>query len=335
MRGTNLISQSNRGFAIATGLATLLAVSNLVGMNSAWAAHSTIVQDLDDRWLAFDAEDFDHIIDIDSDGVGWDVIDDVDAFGGKALQASADTVFGGGEAEAVFNVKFTRPDFYKVYARYKNLGVVGGNDSVFTSGDPGSFPLSPLRTWFGPTPAGITRALGSDPVENTTPDPENPGGTLPQYYYAFLGNASISFDADDAGQIDEVLEFRLGIREKGAVLDRIVFADATQPGPIDQTVYQGSTAGALGFRYLPLFQLDALTNSPIEVVGDPADIDADGDVDGDDFLAIQRTNPLLIPDWQTSYGNGTTLAAVSAVPEPSACLLLLTGGLFAVVKRRR
>ncbi len=330
MKKNDTRSEKPKFAAVATTATFVLVLGlSLVASSTAWAAHSTIVQDIDDRWLAFDAEDFDHILDIDGDGVGWDVIDDVDAFGGQALQASADTVFGGGEAEAIFNIKFTRPDFYKVYARYKNLGVVGGNDSAFTSGDPDSFPLSPLRTWFGPTPAGINRSLGSDPVENPVVD----GERQPQYFYAFLGNASISFDGDDAGQIDEVLEFRLGIREEGAILDRIVFADATSPGPVDQTTYQGSTAGNLGFRYLPLFQLDALTNSPIEFDGNPADLDGDGDVDGADFLAIQRTDPSLIPVWEANYPSA--LSGITAVPEPSSCLLLLAGGLMAAVRRRR
>jgi len=54
------------------------------------------------------------------------------------------------------------------------------------------------------------------------------------------------------------------------------------------------------------------------------DLDNDGDVDGADFLAIQRNNPSLISTWQTEFGNGVpTLASSQNVPEPTALLLLL------------
>lgn len=58
----------------------------------------------------------------------------------------------------------------------------------------------------------------------------------------------------------------------------------------------------------------------------PVDLDADGDVDGADFLIVQRTSPLLIPQWQTEYGSSTSLVAGQSVPEPSTLVL----GLFVV-----
>ncbi len=303
-----------RALGISAVLVSILALS----LNTALAA-PTIVQDPDSPWLAFEAEDYHQLIDIDNDGITWSTISDVDASGGKAIQADVGSEFnaaGSVEAEAVFNVKFTRPDRYKVFARYKNLGDSGSHDSLWTSGDPNSSPVNPLATWFGPTPAAIVRSLGSDPNENTSGNPE--------YFYAFLGAAHISFDASDAGQIDEVLEFRLGIREQEAVLDRIVFADSSSPGPIDQTVGNLYTLG---------FQLDALTNSPIEGVVN-VDVDSDGDVDGADFLAIQRTDPSLISAWETAYTGGGSLSVVSAVPEPTAGFLLLFAGLIAATNRR-
>lgn len=57
------------------------------------------------------------------------------------------------------------------------------------------------------------------------------------------------------------------------------------------------------------------------------DADADGNVDGGDFLI-----------WQAQYGRGVgSLASASAVPEPSACLLLLCTSTSALVRpgRRR
>ncbi|MEM8944026.1 MAG: hypothetical protein AAGD11_02505 [Planctomycetota bacterium] len=52
------------------------------------------------------------------------------------------------------------------------------------------------------------------------------------------------------------------------------------------------------------------------------DADRDGDVDGADFLLLQRTNPAGIADWLASYPTNP-LSAVSAVPEPAAAVLLL------------
>jgi len=54
------------------------------------------------------------------------------------------------------------------------------------------------------------------------------------------------------------------------------------------------------------------------------DLDNDGDVDGADFLAIQRTNLTLIPQWETEFGNtGASVVTTSqAVPEPPSAILL-------------
>ncbi|MEQ8837125.1 MAG: hypothetical protein RID07_10020, partial [Lacipirellulaceae bacterium] len=55
-----------------------------------------------------------------------------------------------------------------------------------------------------------------------------------------------------------------------------------------------------------------------------ADTEPDGDVDGADFLTLQRTDPSLIPSWQTEYGTTASLASSQNVPEPSALLLLIS-----------
>lgn len=52
----------------------------------------------------------------------------------------------------------------------------------------------------------------------------------------------------------------------------------------------------------------------------PEDIDQDGDIDGADFLQIQRDNPSLIGDWQAAYSS--PLAGFNAVPEPTSLMLL-------------
>jgi hypothetical protein len=62
----------------------------------------------------------------------------------------------------------------------------------------------------------------------------------------------------------------------------------------------------------------------------PGDFDADGDVDGEDFLVWQRGesprpfDPDDLADWESNYGRqGASLAAGTAVPEPASLLLLI------------
>ncbi|QDS96830.1 hypothetical protein [Adhaeretor mobilis] len=71
----------------------------------------------------------------------------------------------------------------------------------------------------------------------------------------------------------------------------------------------------------------------------PGDIDADGDVDGGDFLLWQRTDgsPSGLMEIQSNYGNGGSATATFAVvPEPAnlVYLALLTTGLLGIVRRR-
>jgi hypothetical protein len=65
------------------------------------------------------------------------------------------------------------------------------------------------------------------------------------------------------------------------------------------------------------------------------DLDGDGDVDGQDFLQIQRTDSSLIPQWESEFsGGGGALSAATTVPEPSSMVLLgLTLGLVSLGQR--
>ncbi len=64
-----------------------------------------------------------------------------------------------------------------------------------------------------------------------------------------------------------------------------------------------------------------------DFVSTPGDFDNDGDVDGDDFLAWQRSfgsefDASDLADWQSNYGNGGPLASANTVPEPSTAALV-------------
>jgi autotransporter-associated beta strand protein len=75
----------------------------------------------------------------------------------------------------------------------------------------------------------------------------------------------------------------------------------------------------------------------LEVVRD-VDLDNDGDVDGRDFLLIQRTMPELTSDWQLLYGGQlftSPMALSVAVPEPSACTLLWIASATSLLSRLR
>ena len=63
------------------------------------------------------------------------------------------------------------------------------------------------------------------------------------------------------------------------------------------------------------------------------DNDGDGDVDGFDFLLIQRNDPLLIPQWAAEFGTTGSSVVAAAIPEPTTCLLAVIG-LICVAGRR-
>ena len=71
----------------------------------------------------------------------------------------------------------------------------------------------------------------------------------------------------------------------------------------------------------------------IDVVAGGTDTEPDGDVDGADFLGLQRDDPSLIPQWQTDYPS--PLSAAAAVPEPGTVSLILLALVSRLVSRRK
>ncbi len=153
---------------------------------------------------------------------------------------------------------------------------------------------------------------------------------------------STGFDLTDFGLAD------------GATIDAIIASNLRPVDRVDDAVGQGNVivGGGSGFDPLTGPQGNGGTydsngfDPDLTYIGvivepptvDPGDFDADGDVDGDDFLAWQRgesPNPLDAADlseWQTNYGNGS-LGAV-AVPEPTPIALTVFGVCLAGVLSR-
>jgi T5SS/PEP-CTERM-associated repeat protein len=73
----------------------------------------------------------------------------------------------------------------------------------------------------------------------------------------------------------------------------------------------------------------------IDISGLPGDFNADGIVDGRDFLVWQR-DPSIgnLADWRANYGTSTLAAASVAMPEPASVVFLLWGCTTALLRFR-
>lgn len=108
--------------------------------------------------------------------------------------------------------------------------------------------------------------------------------------------------------------------------------------PFDFTVAGGAEFGNLAFASNQFVhrQIDNLVVTALAVTGTPGDADGDLDVDGADFLLLQRNNdPSGIGTWAGNYGAGNSVASIGAVPEPASLVLLaFAGGIAGSVRRR-
>jgi len=102
--------------------------------------------------------------------------------------------------------------------------------------------------------------------------------------------------------------------------------------------YQGTAAqgGASGHIYSIGYE----TNPGVGVTTPLADVDANGVVDGNDLLVIQRGlgstyNSSHVAGFKAEYGLGLSGGAVHAVPEPAAVSLLAAGAAGIPLYRRR
>jgi hypothetical protein len=111
----------------------------------------------------------------------------------------------------------------------------------------------------------------------------------------------------------------------------ILSASGGVTGAFDDVLQPAGMPFGLAFNviYLPtIVQLQVVS------AGFPGDFDADGDVDGRDFLVWQR-NPSVgdLADWQVNYGAGS-LSASTAVPEPSVIQLIFIAAVAFYTRRR-
>ena len=101
--------------------------------------------------------------------------------------------------------------------------------------------------------------------------------------------------------------------------------------------FVGLADGALvgNFGGVDLF-IDYASNVVSLITGPGADVDLDddGDVDGRDFLAIQQTDPALVPAWESGYGNGVGVASslTTGIPEPTTLGLLAASCFLAFLR---
>jgi hypothetical protein len=102
--------------------------------------------------------------------------------------------------------------------------------------------------------------------------------------------------------------------------------------------YQGTGNEGDGSGHI--YSIGYETNPGVGVTTPVADVDADGDVDGNDLLVIQRGlgskyNSTHVAGFRAEYGLGLTGGAVTAVPEPAAVSLLAAGAVGIPLYRRR
>jgi T5SS/PEP-CTERM-associated repeat protein len=134
------------------------------------------------------------------------------------------------------------------------------------------------------------------------------------------------------GDIDDSLTQFLGLVQ-GTDAIRYWNSALLKWSPITSAIYgQDYTLSYITSGDLTGYTL--LTVGSVSTVGD---YDGDGDVDGRDFLILQR-NPGLgsVSDWQNAYGHNSdlTTATSASVPEPGTAVLAIVLALSALSRRR-
>src|SRR5690606_15049419 len=115
-----------------------------------------------------------------------------------------------------------------------------------------------------------------------------------------------------------------------------ISAPGTTPGlDLDNLLHMHMQLDPAEFGEMGAYTVEWKNLNLIEVEVTPGDFDADGDVDGSDFLIWQRDTTVGdLGDWEANFG--TMMAAgqgsLRSVPEPASLMLLCIGwmGLWSV-----
>jgi hypothetical protein len=164
-----------------------------------------------------------------------------------------------------------------------------------------------------------------------TKDPSNPGtyllsipGKSPE-----TGSLLLSGTGEN-GSIDNVLVYEAaGSDFRILGLDMITTAEASGGSFVDLEDTEFS------FAYIDFNAPPVAPN-----VGLAGDVDGDGDVDGRDFLTIQRGFGSLydgddIAAWKQNYGMSSSLSTIAVVPEPTSVALLALSVAGLAMRRQR
>lgn len=146
----------------------------------------------------------------------------------------------------------------------------------------------------------------------------------------------LSTQANDLDRLEVVGEANLG----GTLNVAWIGSGSPTTGDQFEVLTASSVVGEFDNHNLPALPSDLswfVDYNPTSVLlrvieSTSSDFDNDGDVDGTDFLFIQRNNPSLIPLWQSQYG-ASPLAAGVAVPEPSCMLLTMAATLLSLARK--
>lgn len=189
------------------------------------------------------------------------------------------------------------------------------------------------RTWYDgivlkevsfPTSQLVTLEVGGDYVQHS--------------------QASLRLDIYSPGILDKLDVAGHFAADGTLVVSLVDGAPAPQLGDRFDILKFGSLSGNFAEYDLPVLEpglawnvTSLLTIGELEVVRN-VDFNSDGDVDGRDFLAIQRIDPSLIFDWQKLYGGRlvtpmTTLSLV--VPEPAVYSLVCLASTTSAMMRLR
>jgi T5SS/PEP-CTERM-associated repeat protein len=194
--------------------------------------------------------------------------------------------------------------------------------------------------------SGLTNDGDLVVIESTIAGPVTNNGSLEIVDpVSFTDGLTLSTSSALGIDIDGLLDFDSIIVGGDATLDGLL--DVSLGGGFSPTAGQQFTVltaasildNGLGLGGSAATQFDLLVSGTAVILqaisGVDVDVDNDGDVDGTDFLAIQRTNPALILDWESQYGSVLPLIATSAaVPEPTSSLLLAVGCTLVAFARR-